>query len=46
MFDRVGQLIYPADAADADTMFEAAFDAMSSSQGADNVGLSRIQMRI
>ncbi len=32
MFDRVGQLIYPADAADADTMFEAAFDA-----GADNV---------
>ena len=32
MFDRVGQLIYPADSANADTMFEAAFDA-----GADNV---------
>lgn len=32
MFDRVGQFIYPADAADSDTMFEAAFDA-----GADNV---------
>ena len=32
MFDRVGQLIYPADAADADAMFEAALDA-----GADNV---------
>ncbi len=32
MFDRVGQVIYPADAADSDTMFEAALDA-----GADNV---------
>ena len=32
MFDRVGQVIYPADAADADAMFEAALDA-----GADNV---------
>ena len=32
MFDRVGQIVYPADAADADTMFEAALEA-----GADNV---------
>lgn len=32
MFDRVGQIIYPADAADADAMFEAALEA-----GADNV---------
>ena len=32
MFDRVGQMIYPADAADADAMFEAALEA-----GADNV---------
>ena len=32
MFDRVGQVFYPADATDADTMFEAALDA-----GADNV---------
>ena len=32
MFDRVGQVVYPADATDADTMFEAALDA-----GADNV---------
>ena len=32
MFDRVGQLIYPADSADPDRMFEAAFEA-----GADNV---------
>ena len=31
MFDRVGQIIYPADVADADTMFEAALEA-----GADN----------
>ena len=32
MFDRVGQMIYPADVADADAMFEAALDA-----GADNL---------
>ena len=32
MFDRVGQIIFTADAADADTMFEAALEA-----GADNV---------
>ena len=32
MFDRVGQVIYPADAADSDTMFEAALEA-----GAGNV---------
>ena len=32
MFDRVGQIIYPADVADSDTMFEAVFEA-----GADNV---------
>ena len=32
MFDRVGQIIFPADAADADSMFEAALEA-----GADNV---------
>ena len=32
MFDHVGQVIYPADVADADTMFEAALNA-----GADNV---------
>ena len=32
MFDRVGQVIYPADVADSDTMFEAALDA-----GVDNV---------
>ncbi len=32
MFDRVGQVIYPGAAADADTMFEAALDA-----GAGNV---------
>ena len=32
MFDRVGQVIYPPDAADSDTMFEAALDA-----GVDNV---------
>lgn len=32
MFDRVGQIIYPVDAGDADTMFEAALEA-----GADNV---------
>ena len=31
MFDRVGQIIYPAEAADADAMFEAALEA-----GADN----------
>lgn len=31
MFDRVGQILYPADAADADAMFEAALEA-----GADN----------
>lgn len=31
MFDRVGQITYPADTADADTMFEAALEA-----GADN----------
>ena len=31
MFDRVGQIIYPAEVADADTMFEAALEA-----GADN----------
>lgn len=31
MFDRVGQIIYPADKADADTMFEAAVEA-----GAEN----------
>ena len=31
MFDRVGQIIYPADKADADAMFEAALEA-----GADN----------
>ena len=32
MFDRVGQIIYSFDAADADTMFEAVLEA-----GADNV---------
>ena len=32
MFDRVGQVTYPADTADADTMFEEALEA-----GADNV---------
>ena len=32
MFDRVGQIVYPADKADADTMFEAALEA-----GADEV---------
>ncbi len=32
MFDRVGQIIYPAETADADAMFEAAVEA-----GADNV---------
>ena len=32
MFDRVGQIIYPADSIDADTMFEAVLEA-----GADNV---------
>jgi YebC/PmpR family DNA-binding regulatory protein len=32
MFDRVGEIVYPADKADADTMFEAAVEA-----GADNV---------
>ena len=32
MFDRVGQVIYPADVADSDTMFEAALHA-----GVDNV---------
>ena len=32
MFDRVGQIIFAADAADADSMFEAALEA-----GADNV---------
>ena len=32
MFDRVGQIIFSADAADADSMFEAALEA-----GADNV---------
>ena len=32
MFDKVGQFIYPADAGDADTVFEAALEA-----GADNV---------
>ena len=31
MFDRIGEIIYPADKADADTMFEAAVEA-----GADN----------
>ena len=32
MFDRVGQIIFPADTTDADSMFEAALEA-----GADNV---------
>jgi YebC/PmpR family DNA-binding regulatory protein len=32
MFDRVGEIVYPADKADADTMFEAAVEA-----GAENV---------
>ena len=32
MFDRVGQIIFPADAADAESMFEAALEA-----GAENV---------
>ena len=32
MFDRVGEVLYPIDAADGDAMFEAALDA-----GADNV---------
>ena len=32
MFDKVGQIIYTADAGDADTVFEAALEA-----GADNV---------
>jgi YebC/PmpR family DNA-binding regulatory protein len=32
MFDRVGQMIYPVDAGDTDTVFEAALEA-----GADNV---------
>ena len=32
MFDRVGQILYPASAGDADTVFEAALEA-----GADNV---------
>ena len=32
MFDRVGQIIFPADVADADSMFEAALEA-----GAENV---------
>ena len=32
MFDRVGQIIFPAEVADADSMFEAALEA-----GADNV---------
>ena len=32
MFDKVGQIIYPLDVADADTMFEAVLEA-----GADNV---------
>ena len=32
MFDRVGQIIYPADVTDADTMFEAVLEA-----GAENV---------
>ena len=32
MFDKIGQLIYPASVADADTMFEAALEA-----GAENV---------
>ena len=33
MFDRVGQIIYPAASVDADTMFEAVLEA-----GADNLG--------
>ena len=32
MFDRIGEILYPADKADADTMFEAGVDA-----GAENV---------
>ena len=32
MFDQVGQIVYPLDVADADTMFEAVLEA-----GADNV---------
>ena len=32
MFDKVGQIVYALDVADADTMFEAVLDA-----GADNV---------
>ena len=39
MFDRVGQVIYPADVADSDTMFEAALDA-----GVDNVDLMKTVM--
>ena len=38
MFDRVGQIIFPADAADADTMFEAALEAGASDCESDDDG--------
>ena len=34
MFDKVGQIVYALDVADADTMFDAVLEA-----GADNLGL-------
>ncbi len=38
MFDRVGQIVFPADAADADTMFEAALEAGASDCESDDDG--------
>lgn len=36
MFDRVGQIVYPATAADADAMFEAALEAGADNAESDN----------
>ena len=38
MFDRVGEIAYPADAADADAMFEAALEAGASDVASDDGG--------
>ena len=38
MFDKVGQIIYPADVADADTMFEAVLEAGAENVESDDAG--------
>jgi YebC/PmpR family DNA-binding regulatory protein len=38
MFDKVGQIIYPADVTDADTMFEAVLEAGAENVESDDAG--------